>query len=60
MATSIHETVLIGTCDGAIGKKKNTSYCTNKIGDRPVKETYFVHILGDCVMLTRLNALLDS
>ncbi|KAG1938283.1 programmed cell death protein 2-like [Pimephales promelas] len=35
MATSIHETVLIGICDGAIGKKKNTSYCTNKIGDRP-------------------------
>lgn len=35
MATSIHETVLIGICDGAIDKKKNTSYCTNKIGDRP-------------------------
>ncbi|XP_077067383.1 programmed cell death protein 2-like [Siphateles boraxobius] len=35
MATSIHETVLVGICDGAIDKKKNTSYCTNKIGDRP-------------------------
>ncbi|XP_067292437.1 programmed cell death protein 2-like [Pseudorasbora parva] len=35
MATSIHETVLIGICDGAIDKKKNTSYCTNKIGDKP-------------------------
>ncbi|XP_016325274.1 programmed cell death protein 2-like [Sinocyclocheilus anshuiensis] len=35
MATSIHETVLIGICDGVIDKKKNTSYCTNKIGDRP-------------------------
>ncbi|XP_048014722.1 programmed cell death protein 2-like [Megalobrama amblycephala] len=35
MATSIHETVLVGICDGAIDKKINTSYCTNKIGDRP-------------------------
>ncbi|XP_056307897.1 programmed cell death protein 2-like [Danio aesculapii] len=35
MATSLHETVLIGICDGAIDKKKNASYCTNKIGDRP-------------------------
>ncbi|KAF4095309.1 programmed cell death protein 2-like [Onychostoma macrolepis] len=35
MATSIHETVLIGICDGVIDKKKNTSYCTNKIGARP-------------------------
>ncbi|XP_056596090.1 programmed cell death protein 2-like [Triplophysa dalaica] len=31
MATAAHETVLIGICDGAIDK--NTSYCTNKIGD---------------------------
>ncbi|KAK2867448.1 hypothetical protein Q8A67_025565 [Cirrhinus molitorella] len=35
MATSVYETVLIGTCDGVIDKKKNTSYSTNKIGDRP-------------------------
>ncbi|XP_016422442.1 programmed cell death protein 2-like isoform X1 [Sinocyclocheilus rhinocerous] len=35
MATSIHETVLIGICDGVIDQKKNTSYCTNKTGDRP-------------------------
>uniref|UniRef100_A0A8C1SXS8 Programmed cell death 2-like n=1 Tax=Cyprinus carpio TaxID=7962 RepID=A0A8C1SXS8_CYPCA len=35
MAASIHETVLIGICDGVIDQKKNTSYCTNKIGDRP-------------------------
>ncbi|XP_051547693.1 programmed cell death protein 2-like isoform X1 [Myxocyprinus asiaticus] len=29
------EAVLIGICDGAIDKKKNASYFTNKIGDRP-------------------------
>uniref|UniRef100_A0A8C1PNL7 Programmed cell death 2-like n=1 Tax=Cyprinus carpio TaxID=7962 RepID=A0A8C1PNL7_CYPCA len=34
MATSIHETVLIGICDGVIDQKKNTSYRTNKTGDR--------------------------
>nr|XP_055047776.1 programmed cell death protein 2-like [Misgurnus anguillicaudatus] len=34
MATTVHETVLIGVCDGAIDKK-TTSYCTNKIGDIP-------------------------
>ncbi|XP_052453409.1 programmed cell death protein 2-like isoform X2 [Carassius gibelio] len=35
MATSLHETVLIGICDGVIDQKKTTSYCTNKTGDRP-------------------------
>ncbi|XP_026095083.1 programmed cell death protein 2-like isoform X1 [Carassius auratus] len=35
MAAAVHETVLIGVCDGVIDKKKYTSYCTNKIGDRP-------------------------
>ncbi|XP_051545265.1 programmed cell death protein 2-like isoform X2 [Myxocyprinus asiaticus] len=35
MSTTVHETVLIGICDGAIDKKKNTSYFTNKIGDSP-------------------------
>lgn len=37
MATTVHETVLIGVCDGAIDKK-STSYCTNKIGDIPVNK----------------------
>lgn len=54
MATSIHETVLVGICDGAIDKKKNTSYCTNKIGDRPVTvKGNVICTLGDCVMLTK-------
>ncbi|TRY97365.1 hypothetical protein DNTS_033007 [Danionella cerebrum] len=35
MATSTHQTVLVGVCDGAVDKKKHTSYCTNKIGDTP-------------------------
>lgn len=38
--TAMEELPLIGICDGAIDKKKDTHYYTNKIGGCPVRPRF--------------------
>lgn len=51
----MEDTLLIGICDGAIEKKKDTYYYTNKTGGCAVRFSLFFQFLVLAVMLKVLG-----